>query len=460
MKTLKNRRKTGPCMGVPNLQLMICFMGMIVYFQCDLIFGQQIPLMSGAPNCYTGSAGYQVSNYAQAGSDAFAAQSGIVCPPDQTLVIACCSGTVPLPDYVSLATATCNCAVPAITQAPPAGTLVSAGVHQVTLSISGGSCNPVSCSFNVIVTCIPIAAGTTSADQTIDYNTQPQCLNAGPASGGSGNYGYQWQVYDDVLVMFVDIPGATGMQYCPGALTQTTVYRQCQADLTCGDIVYTNVVTVFVTANAKTINLTIILEGLYDTGTTLLNKAQDCTDGISTFDKFTGTIADTLSIYLAMPADPWAFAFKSFGNAVYTDGTISVTVPGSYSGSYYIVIRHRFSVETWSSVPVPFNAPVINYDFTTGASLAFGNNQKSLDDESSVYGIYSGDCSSSTGNQEGYIDIFDNNDVFNFSQTGAYGYMAEDLTGDGFADIFDMAIVFNNMQVGVGMITPLYPGKK
>jgi len=73
------------------------------------------------------------------------------------------------------------------------------------------------------------------------------------------------------------------------------------------------------------------------------------------------------------------------------------------------------------------------------------------------------------GQQDGYIDIFDNVMVFNSAQISAYGYRLEDLTGlapaggvgpDGFVDIFDMALVFNNMQVSVGMITPPYPGKK
>jgi trimeric autotransporter adhesin len=216
----------------------------------------------------------------------------------------------------------------------------------------------------------------------------------------------------------------------------------------------------FTTIAGKILSLKVFMEGLYSLGTGMMNKAQECTDGAVTFDKFPGTIVDTLSIYLANPTDPWAFVYKSFGNAVQTDGTISVSIPNTYSGNYYIAIKQRSGVETWSAAPVSFSGGTISYDFTTAASQAFGSNQKKLEPESSIYGIFSGDVVSSTGGQDGYIDIFDNNDIFNKAQLGAYGYIPEDLTGDAFIDIFDMAIVFNNMQQSVGMNTPPNPSKK
>ncbi len=45
---------------------------------------------------------------------------------------------------------------------------------------------------------------------------------------------------------------------------------------------------------------------------------------------------------------------------------------------YYIVIRHRNHIETWSASPVSFAADTIFYDFTTSASKAYGNNQKEI----------------------------------------------------------------------------------
>ncbi len=210
---------------------------------------------------------------------------------------------------------------------------------------------------------------------------------------------------------------------------------------------------------ARTLNLKVIPEGLFSASTGNLNKTQDCTDGAVTFDKFAGNIADTLSIQLANPTEPWDIVFKAYGIPVHADGTLSLTIPSGTTGSYYIVVKHRFSVETWSATPVSLTGSSINYDFTTTASQAFGNNQKSMS-EGGPFAFYSGDVTSMFDIQDGYVDIFDNNAVFNMAQSGAFGYMVEDLTGDAFVDIFDMAIVFNNMQSAAGMITPPNPGKK
>ena len=85
---------------------------------------------------------------------------------------------------------------------------------------------------------------------------------------------------------------------------------------------------------------------------------------------------------------------------------------------------------------------------------------KEVFDGAGVYTLFGGEFTSATGGQDGYVDIFDNVNVFNNSQSGAYGYIVEDVTGDGFVDIFDMVIVFNNMQSGAGMNTPVNPVKK
>jgi hypothetical protein len=221
----------------------------------------------------------------------------------------------------------------------------------------------------------------------------------------------------------------------------------------------------------KTLNLVAMLEGYYDHTSGLMSKAQGVADdGQTQFDKWPLNHVDTLSVLLAGSTDPYPYIYQAHGLYINTDGTISLAgVPGALNGSYYIVIRHRQSVETWSANPVSFAATPVSYDFHNSPSQAFGNNEKRLDPESEVYGLYGGEISSMTGEQDGYIDIFDNVNVFNDAQSSAYGYLLTDLTGlapaggfgpDGFVDIFDMALVFNNMQVGIGMNTPPNPVKK
>ncbi len=226
--------------------------------------------------------------------------------------------------------------------------------------------------------------------------------------------------------------------------------------------------------NAKTLYVKAFLEGFYDITTGQLNKAQDVNpDDFTQFDKFSDNHADSISVLLVSDLgpvwpDPIPYEYKGIGKFINMDGIIAMNdIPGTMTGDYYIIVKHRQTVETWSASPVSFAGSIVTYDFTTAASQAFGNNQKQVDE--GIYGLWGGDVTSMFGPQDGYVDIFDNNDIFNLSQLAAFGYIVEDLTGfapaggvgpDGFVDIFDMALVFNNMQLAIGMNTPPFPLKK
>lgn len=62
-------------------------------------------------------------------------------------------------------------------------------------------------------------------DQSICINTQPAIINGQIAIGGDGTPAYQWQQSADSL-NWVDIPGATGQNYTPPVLADTTFYRR------------------------------------------------------------------------------------------------------------------------------------------------------------------------------------------------------------------------------------------
>ena len=56
----------------------------------------------------------------------------------------------------------------------------------------------------------------------------------------------------------------------------------------------------------------------------------------------------------------------SFKAVLHTDGNAEFLFPYSIlNHSYYIVVRHRNSVETWSKEPVLFNAQLKSFDFTS-----------------------------------------------------------------------------------------------
>lgn len=208
----------------------------------------------------------------------------------------------------------------------------------------------------------------------------------------------------------------------------------------------------------KILNLTLYIEGFFN-GTTM-NQAQDVDDDLNQFNKFPGITVDTLSIYLAQASAPYNYLFWAHALNLNTGGNVSTNVPGSLSGNYYIAVFHRSGVQTWSSSPVSFAGSTINYNFTTSAGQAYGSNQKDLLGNGSVWGIFSGDITSSGGFQDGYVDFFDLVNIYNLNVNSAYGYQPADLTGDGFVDFVDLIMDYNNNVNGIGMNTPQNPAKR
>jgi hypothetical protein len=180
-----------------------------------------------------------------------------------------------------------------------------------------------------------------------------------------------------------------------------------------------------------------------------LVKVQGSIDGENSYNMFPGTISDTLTVQLAQVVDPYTIVHTEHGISINTDGTISLNaVPSTLSGNFFIIIKHRNHIETWSQ-SVSFADPIISYDFTNAISKAWGNNMVRV---GSSYCIYTGDT-----NKDQYVDGFDLAKVFNLNKQGSFGYQVSDINGDGFVDGFDLAKVFNNNKKGVGMNTPIAP---
>jgi hypothetical protein len=114
--------------------------------------------------------------------------------------------------------------------------------------------------------------------------------------------------------------------------------------------------------------------------------------------------------------------------------------------SYYVVVKHRNALETWSKFGVPFSSANISYDFTTGVNKAYGDNMIIINSKASMF---AGDV-----NQDGVVDLTDggmvDNDIFNFVS----GYVATDVNNDDVTDITDAAFVDNNGFNFVGLIRP------
>ena len=120
------------------------------------------------------------------------------------------------------------------------------------------------------------------------------------------------------------------------------------------------------------------------------------------------------------------------------------------NGNYYIVIRHRNTLETWSAAPVAYTAGgVTSYSFITSITQAYGSNMIQIDASPLRFAIFSGDV-----NRDGTVDATDvssiDNDAYNFVS----GYVVSDLTGDNFVDASDFSIADNNAANFVSVSRP------
>jgi hypothetical protein len=216
-----------------------------------------------------------------------------------------------------------------------------------------------------------------------------------------------------------------------------------------------NTIITLAESHSKTLDLTLYTQGLYDATAGTLRKVKDVDVLNAIVDKYAGLTADLVTVQLAAIDAPYTVAYSATNVNLNTNGSCRVPLPGSLTGNYYVVIKHRNSVETWSKTGgESFTGNAIAYNFTTSASQAYASNQKNLG--SGVWGLYSGDI-----NQDGFVENVDLNSIYNKNINFARGYSAEDLTGDSYVENADLTLVYNNNVSFVRWNTPAHPvGKK
>ena len=158
-------------------------------------------------------------------------------------------------------------------------------------------------------------------------------------------------------------------------------------------------------------------------------------------------IQDTVSVLIRNAAAPYDIKDSSRG---YIDptGTVTLNYSNILNGvNYYLVVKHRNSIETWSrSGGEMFTGSILNYDLTTSASQAYGNNQKLV---GSKYSVFTGDV-----NQEGSVDLTDIITIYNDAGLFASGYINTDLNYDNLADLTDIIYAYNNSSMFVAVVRP------
>lgn len=177
------------------------------------------------------------------------------------------------------------------------------------------------------------------------------------------------------------------------------------------------------------LNLTALMEGFYQPIPNYLNQR------------------DTVRTYLRNTNSPYAVvdSSKNVIDSLNFNGNFEFR--NASNGSYYIVCKHRNSIETWSTSGVAYpQGGQYSYNFSNDAASAFGNN---LYLKGIKYCMYSGDV-----NQDEVVDLNDlgliDNDAYMFET----GYIVTDVNGDFVVDLSDMSIAEINASNFVAVIKP------
>lgn len=179
-----------------------------------------------------------------------------------------------------------------------------------------------------------------------------------------------------------------------------------------------------------TLNITTSPEGFLNTGVAMNSR-------------------DTMRAYLRSVSAPYLI----LDSAISVIDSASLTAPFTFAsvstGYYYIQLKHRNSLETWSKAGGEFigTGSFYNYSFISAITQAYGSNQSvSL---SGIYSLYSGDV-----NDDDVIDGSDLLEIENAASLFSSGYVTHDLDGNFFVDATDALIADNNAFNIVSVIRP------
>jgi hypothetical protein len=156
---------------------------------------------------------------------------------------------------------------------------------------------------------------------------------------------------------------------------------------------------------------------------------------------------DDLTIELHQPTAPYALVASTNGR-LNVSGYVNANFSSIITGAYYVVVKHRNSIETWSANPVTISNAILKYDFSKAIASAYGSNEKQIG-TAQRYGLFTGDL-----NQDGIIDNTDFALWETDANSFATGYLTSDIEGDGLTDNSDFALWETNSGNFVGAIVP------
>jgi len=253
----------------------------------------------------------------------------------------------------------------------------------------------------------------------------------------SGRNKVVWDVSVPEGIQFV--PYNSTMIWQPGSiysptLEVTTAQNYSFSFIANGCTFYSDTLVVSACATAVDVQIKALIQGLYKGGGKLVNNIN-------------AGASDTLFLKLAGTVPPYSILYSDTA-ILDTNGTALFSFPSAVNGnSYYLVLQHRNSLETWSAAPLTLTSPLTSYDFRLNASSAFGSNLCNMGD--GYFAIWSGDL-----DRNNSISITD----INFFQSKLlqflYGYYIGDLTGDNYTESADYSLLENNVPLMLQVAKP------
>ncbi|MFZ1320717.1 MAG: hypothetical protein WAT71_04100 [Ignavibacteria bacterium] len=160
--------------------------------------------------------------------------------------------------------------------------------------------------------------------------------------------------------------------------------------------------------------------------------------------------SDTVRGYLRNSVSPYAVVDSAKEIVNLTTMKVGLQFNIAPIGTYYLQLKHRNAIETWTATGLSYNpGTTLNHDFTSAANKAFGSNQNQVDAAPLTFAFWSGDV-----NQDGTVDLTDGSQIDNDAANFATGYLSTDVNGDGIVDVADGVFADNNGLNFVGKVTP------
>jgi hypothetical protein len=194
----------------------------------------------------------------------------------------------------------------------------------------------------------------------------------------------------------------------------------------------TNTETLDLTINCSvTLNMTCYIQGYWDAGSNAMSPVL-----FNQGEVTTATACDSIDVELR---DGISYGLvSSIRTVLNQNGTATCVFPTSYD-SYYVVIKHRNAIQTWSANPIYLGASPVSYNFSTAASQAYGDNQVEV--STGVWALFSGDIVIDEN-----IDLLDLGFLETDISIFAYGYISTDVNGDGNVDLLDSPTLESNIS--------------